>query len=933
MSNTAWDIATGVTPWYRDCTPAAPPLALTGVAPSSGSQGANVSVSITGTGLNSSTTFSFGNGVSVADVAITSDTLATATLQIAANAAVGARTITATRSSDSSSASLPNAFTVTAPTSGAVVLSAMASTPGPVGVGDGVSYTLSITNSTSAALTGLTVSARLPAGLALRPGNCDAGASNGVVTWPIGGLGVGASANCVLGTEVTALPAGCSRDCTLTVSVSAQYTGGQTTTEALVGTLVPPKVETVTASGAPATRDSIKPSLSGSGDLLVFSSKEKDLVAESNPNPGSSDIYLRDRRTGQTRLISRDANGRPLSGEHRDVKVSLNGRMVAFVSNPAARRGEAKAGGFSQLCVAPPDGQFRTLCTSKGVSGAALDGGVQSPSPSADGKRVAFCSEASNWVVGDTNNARDVFVREADGTVRRVSVTANGEQGNGDSCDPALSGNGRYVVFTTRATNLGGTANRAQVVRKDLQIGELIRLSQSDNGPGDAEATQPSISSDGQRVVFTSRSRNLAPTAASGRNQVFLYDGRGGAQDALNAPIGKTGQAGRAIAKAAQNGNLTVLLTQNGQPPNGDARDAQLSCDGEAIGVTTQASNIVPGDTNGVSDVFLYRYKGASVSWPGPQGGGQIPNGPSQGAALDCEATTGAWDSTATNTGNPNPNADVLAQDDPARNAPAAGVLDASYSGNWFNPGQSGHGFLLEALADTDAFYATWYVFDPQGRPVFLQGVGTPQGNRLTMDLVSARSTGFPVGAAPQGTLWGQITFEFTSGSDGTATWQPIAPGYRAGSMNLRRLSRAALTEGDRDGQLGACVSGIWYDPARSGYGFDLEMNDLDTGDRVLQVFWFTYQPDGSPLWLGGSGVVGANSVSVDLVQIGGAGALFPPAYSRDRVSLTPWGKVTLRFTGTNRLDVDYASTRTGYGSGTLKNLQPLTVLAGRECR
>jgi hypothetical protein len=150
--------------------------------------------------------------------------------------------------------------------------------------------------------------------------------------------------------------------------------------------------------------------------------------------------------------------------------------------------------------------------------------------------------------------------------------------------------------------------------------------------------------------------------------------------------------------------------------------------------------------------------------------------------------------------------------------------------------------------------------------------------------------------------------------------------------MNLRRLSTAALTEMDADGQLGACVSGIWYDPNHSGYGFDLEMNDLDTGQRVLQAFWFTYQPDGSPLWLGGSAVVNADRATIDLVQIGGAGAVFPPAYSRDGVSPTPWGRVTLRFTGGNRLDVDYASTQPGYGSGTLANLKRLTVLDHRQC-
>src|SRR5690606_20475126 len=113
------------------------------------------------------------------------------------------------------------------------------------------------------------------------------------------------------------------------------------------------------------------------------------------------------------------------------------------------------------------------------------------------------------------------------------------------------------------------------------------------------------------------------------------------------------------------------------------------------------------------------------------------------------------------------------------------------YSGNWYNPGQSGHGFLLEALPNGQ-FYATWYVYR-DGEPLFLQGIGSPSGNRLVVDLLSFTSSGFPVGAErPTSTPWGRITFTFTSSNDGLASWQPVAPGFTAGSTTLRRLSTAS---------------------------------------------------------------------------------------------------------------------------------------------
>jgi Tol biopolymer transport system component len=1009
-ANVFWDLATGVTPWYRDCAPLVPELGLGLIAPSNGQQGssvnviiygsgfdpttyftfgsgitvggllvgsaasatatlsisasaaagsrtvtatrgsdgstvqlanaftvvaataslgvlsvtpvtamagANVAVTILGTGFDSSTTFGFGSGIGVSALSVTNATQATATLAVSASAAPGARTVTAMRSSDGASASLANAFSVIVddpdpPPSGSVVLLARTDTPGPVGVGDMLRYSLSLDNGSGADLVGVTVRAGGPASqISATDVQCNATITDGGIDWRIGSLADGASATCTFGARVEALPAGCTSRCQITVMVTASYAGGQITTNAVIGTLAPPKRVSTTVTGDPTTRDSVQPALSADGSVIAFSSDEKDLVS-GNTNSQGADIYLRD--GDGLRLVSRTAEGQ-LAGTNRDVALALNGRAFAFIHDPGSNEVTAdageKAGGYAILCTSQPNSNL-PLCAVVGVDGAAPNGDMESPSLSADGKLVAFCSSATNLVAGDTNGRKDVFVTEVRTTpqpIRRMSVTADGQQGDGDSCASMLSGDGRYIVFTTRAANLGGSAGNAQVMRKDLISGELTRITQNEGTPGDADAGPPSISADGQRIAFASRARNLVEGVANGRRNVFVYDARGQAGD-------------RRLAKADSTNNLLVMHGMDGQLPNADSDDPKLACGGNALGVSSEASNLVPNDNNQTRDVFAYALdRDRIVRVTHPDGGGS-----SQNAALDCDATTGAYDSNDT----PNGNADVIGQDDPVRSDVNAIVLDGSYSGNWYNPGQSGHGFLLEALPN-GSFYATWYVYQ-DGQPLFLQGQGVPVGNRLDVDMYSVTSTAFPVGPGrPTASDWGRVSFTFTSSNDGMVSWQPVAAGFTAGSTTLRRLSSASRIESDREGVLGACYSGIWYDRNRSGYGFDVEVNEQADGGRIVQAFWYTYQPDGSPLWLIGLGEATPGGVAMDLIQLGGTGAQFPPEFSANAVTRTRWGTATLTFSP-NRLDVRYDSVLPGYGSGTLNGLQRLTVLDQREC-
>lgn len=164
------------------------------------------------------------------------------------------------------------------------------------------------------------------------------------------------------------------------------------------------------------------------------------------------------------------------------------------------------------------------------LGGEAL-GNSDAPALSADGRYVAFASDAADLVPGDTNDDSDVFVRDRQtGVVERASLGWNGNEARDDSDCPAVSDDGRFVAFMSRAWNLyPGGANlgspRWDVYLRDRQAGTTTRLSVSrDGGDPDADSGCPSISGDGGRVVFESQASNLVAGDGNGVPDVFLWD-------------------------------------------------------------------------------------------------------------------------------------------------------------------------------------------------------------------------------------------------------------------------------------------------------------------------------------------------------------------------------------------------------------------------
>jgi len=198
---------------------------------------------------------------------------------------------------------------------------------------------------------------------------------------------------------------------------------------------------------------------------------------------------------------------------------------------------------------------------------------------------VAFSSVASNLVPGDTNDDWDVFVRDrVDRVTRRVSVGPGGGQANCGSVEPAISRGGRYVAFDSSASNLvpGDTNHESDVFVRDRVDRVTRRVS---IGPGGHQANRnsgaPAISPGGRYVAFHSSASNLVPGDTNNAFDVFVRD------------------RGDRVTRR-------VSIGPGGRQANSHSFDPAISADGRHVAFGSDASNLVPGDTNNALDVFVW---------------------------------------------------------------------------------------------------------------------------------------------------------------------------------------------------------------------------------------------------------------------------------------------------------------------------------------
>ena len=209
----------------------------------------------------------------------------------------------------------------------------------------------------------------------------------------------------------------------------------------------------VSSSGAEGDHNSSEPAISADGRYVAFSSAATNLTDDEISNYRSH-VYLHDRQTGKTTLVSRSAEGGPADVDSGLPSLSPDGRYIAFVSTSTNLLSVPDTNGKTDIYLR----DLKTGTTTRvslAPNGGATDDGSYNPSISSDGMFVAFASDATNLVDGDSNGKRDVFVRNMlTGETKQVSLADPNIKPNGHSDYPAISPSGEYIVFQSTASNL-----------------------------------------------------------------------------------------------------------------------------------------------------------------------------------------------------------------------------------------------------------------------------------------------------------------------------------------------------------------------------------------------------------------------------------------------------------------------------------------------
>lgn len=337
------------------------------------------------------------------------------------------------------------------------------------------------------------------------------------------------------------------------------------------------------SSGAKGNADSSNPSISENGQFVAFESNATNL--DPDDLDGTSDIFVRDLVNHTTVLVSR-ATGSGVKGNAASSlpDISADGQFVAFQS-AASNLAGADANGFFDIYRRELTGAKTTVRVSFDTGGGDPDAACTNCSISANGNFIAFDSTATDLVVGDTNGQQDVFRRDVAGAVTvRVSLTSAGaEATGGGSRIPAISATGQFVAFESDATNLvtGDTNGDRDIFRRDIAGGTTVRVSVNSAGAeADGFSREPSISSDGSRIVFTSFAPNLVDGDTNGTGDVFIRDVTAGTTFRIS------------------------VATFGGEADN-FSEGGDISPDGKFAAFQSFSSVLVQGDTNGQTDIFL----------------------------------------------------------------------------------------------------------------------------------------------------------------------------------------------------------------------------------------------------------------------------------------------------------------------------------------
>jgi len=327
-----------------------------------------------------------------------------------------------------------------------------------------------------------------------------------------------------------------------------------------------------------------------------------------------------------TTRLSVNSNGIQANNNSYHTSISSNARYIAYWSEATNL-----LPGDTNLAIDIFYYDTVTKKTSRvSVDNNGIQGNGQSvgPSISSDGRYVSYWSEATNLVPGDTNNTRDIFVYDTlTKKNKRVSLSSSGIQGNNHSIAPSLGLDGRYVTYLSYANNLvsGDTNGSADIFFFDSLTNKTTRVSADSNGiQGNADSLYPKISGNGQYITYYSNANNLVPGDTNGVTDIFLYN---------------------TISKKT----TRINVKSNGIQANAPSFDPSIGENGRYIVYKSLANNLVPGDTNNKFDIFVYDTLTSTTRRASVASNGIQSNGHSHNPSLSGNGTIVVFESEANN--------------------------------------------------------------------------------------------------------------------------------------------------------------------------------------------------------------------------------------------------------------------------------------------
>ncbi|MFN8138726.1 MAG: hypothetical protein U0R49_02890 [Fimbriimonadales bacterium] len=342
----------------------------------------------------------------------------------------------------------------------------------------------------------------------------------------------------------------------------------------------------VGANGIQSNGASVLEAISGDERFVSFYSEGTNLVpGDSN---GVGDVFVRDLLSNSTERISIGQDGVEADAGSDHSCISENGRYIAFRSR-GTNLVDGDTNGWDDIFMRD---RLRgvTIRVSESSRGEQANLYSGRPSITSDGRYVCFQSYASNLVDGDTNRTQDVFVHDTWTRItERVSVSTDGTQGNSDSgvvSGIAISPDGRYVAFSSTASNLvSGDTNRTyDGFVRDRWLGTTVRVTvRSDGGQGNHGGGIAMLTDDGHYALLASPSTNLTDDGDINDRlaDIFMHDMWSGE-------------------------TWRISNNTNGEQGNAQSEACVMSANGMVVAFASNATNLVPNDTNGFMDIFVH---------------------------------------------------------------------------------------------------------------------------------------------------------------------------------------------------------------------------------------------------------------------------------------------------------------------------------------